>query len=141
MKLGAAGVEVERGTIRNRFQEVPLGKHHEVLVPTLVVVTEDEIEPMFTLRTEVSKTDDRRIRIMASCITEHECHGMWLVDDGDKNATEFFKPQQGLVLKEWEVPSIIMHAFGWTGGLRSDVADLYEEATTEPWVGRVARVR
>lgn len=139
MKLGAVGIEVEGGEIRNRFEELRLGKNHEVLVPTLVVVGHKGIEPMFELSAEPSKTSDRRVRIMARCIN-NSCTQLYLEDESDRNATEFFTPQSGRQLKSYELPSVIMHRFGWTGGMIEDVSALFEEASTEPWVGRVARI-
>ncbi len=138
MKLGEASVELTDGVIRNAFPEIKLGKVLQVVVPTLVVVRNSEVEPIYDLTTERQNTVARNIRIVARCLGE-DCKQLHLADTPSRLGTDYFRPRAGLELSSSRLPSVHAHTFGLIGSALGNVPALLEEVRAEPSVGKVMR--
>ncbi len=139
LRIGEARVEVEDGEIRNGFETLGLGKKFEVVVPTLVLVS-DEATPMFSLEVERLAERSRQLRIIAKCICE-TCDQTHLVDTNGHQATSFFRPKNGLRLKDSEMPSVLPHSFGLIMMMMGDVPKLWDEVHADETVGLVVPSR
>jgi hypothetical protein len=139
IRIGEASASMSEGVVRNGFETVRLSRRLEVVVPTLVHIVGDTTREMFYLSTERFAERSRRIRIMARCVGA-TCSQDSLVDDGDRLATEYFRPVVGMRLTDNELPSILGHSFGGILSMMGDVAGLWDEVHEDEEVGLVVPV-
>ncbi len=120
---------------RNLFDSVNLGNGFSVVVPNLVQIGPDGIDPLFDINVKRWRDKGKRFaRLLASC-REFECNKVFI--DDDKDPTTVFRVKAGKKLSEDHFPGVRPHIFSLIGLGLGHVPDLIEEVYDNESVGLI----
>jgi hypothetical protein len=125
--------------IQSAFETVPIGERYQVIVPTLVKIIKDTIEPWYDIEATTSmrlstETATRRKAygiVIASCLNA-ECQNNTEASLSELRSPEFLV-RRGIKVTP---PSVLTHAFGILPTMiKPDTQAMYEEMSHFPRVG------
>lgn len=137
-ETGRAYVEWGNGEIRNSFEVVPLPRNLAVVVPSLVLLEDDETTPLFNITVGGPSLLPSMARIEAHCLSP-TCQHQAAQGGTDRLAGQAFPVIEGRVLGDRHLPQDLAHKFGESALKMDEPLTLLIERTEHPTVGHIFR--